>query len=116
MYQESVNEGGQSEDWRETLLMGMGDMKDQPICQKDVEQRNLLELPEQETAVESRQENPTKQSGSGSNQQEGGTTAEDCQEVDVPSPAVQDTSVPSSSSTKPSRPKRTRRQPAYISE
>ena len=28
MYQESVNEGGQSEDWRETLLMGMGDMKD----------------------------------------------------------------------------------------
>ena len=51
MYQESVNKGDQSEDWRETLLMGMGDMKDQPICQKDVEQENLLELPEQETAV-----------------------------------------------------------------
>ena len=94
MYQESVNEDGQSEDWRETLLMGIGDMKDQPICQKDVEQKNLRELPEQEIAVEPRQENPPEQSGRGSNQQEGGTTAEDCQEVYMPSPAVQDTSVP----------------------
>ena len=41
-HQENVNEGGQSEDWRETLLMGMGDMKDQPICQKDVEQEMYL--------------------------------------------------------------------------
>ena len=71
MYQESVNEDGQSEDWRETLLMGMGDMKDQPICQKDVEQKNLRELPEQETAVEPGQENPTEQSGRGSNQNRG---------------------------------------------
>ena len=46
MYQENADESGQSEDWRETLLMGAGDMKDQPIYQKDVEQENLLELPE----------------------------------------------------------------------
>ena len=116
IYQESVNEGGQSEDWRETLLMGMGDMKDQAICQKDVQQKNLLELPEQETAVELGQKNPTEQSGSVSNQQEGGMTAEDCQEVDMPSPAVQQISVPSSSSSKPSRLKRTRRRPAYLND
>ena len=48
MYQENVDESGQSEDWRETLLMGAGDMKDQPIYQKDAEQENLLELTEQE--------------------------------------------------------------------
>ena len=42
MYQENVDESGQSEDWRETLLMGAGDMKDQPIYQKDVGQENLL--------------------------------------------------------------------------
>ena len=115
MYQENVDESGQSEDWRETLLMGAGDMKDQPIYQKDVEQENLLELPEQETTAEPVQENPTKQSGSGSSQ-EGGTTAVNRQEVDMPSPAVQDTSVPSSSSTRPSRPKRTRRRPAYLND
>ena len=50
-YHENADEGGQSEDWRETLLMGAGDMKVQPICQKDVEQENLLKLPEQETAA-----------------------------------------------------------------
>ena len=32
-YQENADEGGQSEYWRETLLMGAGDMKVQPICQ-----------------------------------------------------------------------------------
>jgi len=116
MYQENVDESGQSEDWRETLLMGAGDMEDQPIYQKDVEQENLLELPERETNAEPVQENPTEQSGSGSSQQEGGTTAVNCQEVDVPSLAVQDTSVPSSSSTRPSRPKRTRRRPAYLND
>ena len=116
MYQENVDESGQSEDWRETLLMGAGDMKDQPIYQKDVEQENLLELPEQETTAEPVQENPSEQSGSGSSQQEGGTTAVNCQEVDMPSPAVQDTSVPSSSSTRPSRPKRTRRRLAYLND
>ena len=52
MYQENADESGQSEDWRETLLMGAGDMKDQPIYQRDVEQENLLELPEQETTAE----------------------------------------------------------------
>ena len=96
--------------------MGAGDMKVQPICQKDVEQENLLKLPEQETAAEPVQENPTKQSGIGSSQQEGGKTAVNCQEMDMPSPAVQDTSVPSSSSTRPSRPKRTRRRPAYLND
>lgn len=116
MYQEKVDESGQSEDWRETLLMGAGNMKDQPIYQKDVEQENLLELPEQETTAEPVQENPTEQSGSGSSQQQGGTTAVNRQEVDMPSPAVQDTSVPSSSSTRPSRPKRTRRRPAYLND
>ena len=116
MYQENVDESGQSEDWRETLLMGAGDMKDQPIYQKDVEQENLLELPEQETTAEPVQENPTEQSGSGSSQQQGGTTAVNCQEVDIPRPAVQDTSVPSSSSTRPSRSKRTRRRPAYLND
>ena len=116
MYQENVDESGQSEDWRETLLMGAGDMKDQPIYQKDVEQENLLELPEQETTAEPVQENSTEQSGSGSSQQQGGTTAVNRQEVDMPSPAVQDTSVPSSSSTRPSRPKRTRRRLAYLND
>ena len=94
--------------------MGAGDMKVQPICQKDVEHENLLKLPEQETAAEPVQENPTAQSATGNSQQEGGTTAVNCQEVDMPSPAVQDTSVPSSSSTRPSRPKRTRRRPPYL--
>ena len=75
MYEENVDESGQSEDWRETLLMGAGDMEDQPIYQKDVEQGNLLELPEQETTAEPVQENPTEQSGRGSSQQEGGTRA-----------------------------------------
>lgn len=85
MYQENADKSSQSEDWRETLLMGAGDMKDQPICRKDVEQDNLLELPEQETTAEPVQENPTKQSGSGSShQQVGGTTAVNCQEVDMP--------------------------------
>ena len=118
MYQENVDESGQSEDWRETLLMGAGDMKDQPIYQKDVGQENLLELPEQETTAEPVLENPTEQSGSGSgsSQQQGGTTAVNRQEVDMPSPAVQDTSVPSSSSTRPSRPKRTRRRLAYLND
>ena len=111
MYQENVDESGQSGDWRET-----GDMKDQPIYQKDVEQENFLELPEQETTAAPVQENPSEQSGSGSSQQEGGTTAVNCQEVDMPSPAVQDTSVPSSSSTRPSRPRRTRRRPAYLND
>ena len=58
MYQENVDESGQSEDWRETLLMGAGDIKDQPIYQKDVEQENVLELPEQEKTAEPVQENP----------------------------------------------------------
>ena len=75
VYQENVYQSGQSEDWRETLLMGAVDMKDQPTYQKDVEQENLLELPEQEKTAEPVQENPTEQSGSGSSQQEGGTTA-----------------------------------------
>ena len=30
MYQENADESGQSEDWRETLLMGVGDLKNQP--------------------------------------------------------------------------------------
>ena len=75
MYQENVYQSGQSEDWRETLLMGAVDMKDQPTYQKDVEQENLLELPEQEKTAEPVQGNPTEQSVSGSSQQEGGTTA-----------------------------------------
>ena len=79
MYQENAEECSQSEDWRETLLMGVGDMKDQPNYQKDVDQENLLELPEQETTAEPVQEKPTEQSGSGSSQQEGGTTAVNCQ-------------------------------------
>ena len=116
MYHENVDESGQSEDSRETLLMSAGDMKDQPIYKKDVEKENLLELPEQETTAEPVQENPTKQSGSGSSQQQGGTTAVNCQEVDIPRPAVQDTSVSSSSSTRPSRSKRTRRRPAYLND
>ena len=110
MYQENADKCGQSEDWRQTLLMGVGDMKDQPIYQKDVEQENLLELPEQETTAEPVQENPTEQSGNGSSQQEGGTTAVNCQEVDMPSPAAQGTFVPSSSSTRP------RRRPAYLND
>ena len=89
------------------------DLKDQPSYHKDVERENL---PEQETSADPVQENPTEQSGNGSSQQEGGTTALNCQEVDMPSPAVQDTSVPSSSSTRPSRPKRTRRRPAYLND
>ena len=96
--------------------MGAGDMKDQPIYQKDVGQENLLELPEQETTAELVQENPTVQSGSGSSQQQGGMTAVNRQEVEMPSPAVEDTSVPSSSSTRPGRPKRTRRRPAYLND
>ena len=72
MCQENVDEGSQSEDWRETLLMGAGDMKDQPIYQKDVELENLLELPEQETTAEPVQETTAQQSGSGTKQQEGG--------------------------------------------
>ena len=47
MYQEKADEGGQGEECRETILMSAGDMKDQPICQMDVEQENLLELPEE---------------------------------------------------------------------
>ncbi|XP_068726392.1 uncharacterized protein [Montipora capricornis] len=116
MYQENADECCQSEDWRETLLMGVGDMKDQPIYQKDVEEENLLELPDQETTAEPVQVNPTEQSGSGSSQQEGGTTAVNCQEVDMPSPAAQDTSVPSSGSTRPRRPKRARRRPGYLND
>ena len=118
MYQENADDSGQSEDWRETLLMGVGDLKNQPSYHKDVERENLPEPPEQETTAEPVQENrdPTEQSGNGSSQQEGGTTAVNCQEVDMPSPAVQDTSVPSSSSTRPSRPKRTRRRPAYLND
>ena len=112
MYQENADESGQSEDWRETLLMK--DLKDQPSYHKDVEWENLPELPEQETTAEPVEENPTEQSGNGSSQQEGETV--NCQEVDMPSPAVQDTSVPSSSSTRPSRPKRTRRRPAYLND
>ena len=90
MYEENADESGQSEDWRETLLMGAGadDMKDQPIYEKDVQQENLPELPEQETTAEPVQENPTGQSGSGSSQQEGGTRAVNCQEVDMPRPTV----------------------------
>ena len=68
------------------------------------------------TTAEPVHESPTEQSGSGSSQQEGGTRAVNCQEVDMPSPAVQDTSVPSSSSTRPRRPKRTRRRPAYLND
>ena len=75
MYQENADQSGQSEDWRERLLTGAGDIKDQPIYQKDVGQENLLKLPEQETTAEPVQENPTEQSGSGSSQQEGGTRA-----------------------------------------
>ncbi|XP_015756644.1 PREDICTED: uncharacterized protein LOC107336095 [Acropora digitifera] len=47
MYQENADESGQSEDWRETLLMGVGDLKNQPSYHKDVERENLPELPEQ---------------------------------------------------------------------
>ena len=83
--------------------MGVGDMKDQPIYEKDIEQENLLELPEQETTAQPVQENPAKQSDSGSSQQEGGTTAVNCQEVNMPSLAVQDTSVLSTSSTRPQK-------------
>ena len=78
MYQENANEGSQGEECRETILMSAGDMKDQPICQMDVEQENLLELSEQETTAEPVQENPSEQSGSGTSQQEGGTTAVNC--------------------------------------
>ena len=96
--------------------MGVGDLKNQPSYHKDFERENLPEPPEQETTLEPVQENPTEQSGNGSSQQEGGTTAVTCQEVDMPSPAVQDTSVPSRSSTRPSRPKRTRRRPTYLND
>ncbi|KAK2547614.1 Uncharacterized protein P5673_032352 [Acropora cervicornis] len=116
MYQENADDSGQSEGWRETLLMGVGDLKNEPSYHKDVEWENLPEPPEQETTAEPVQGNPTEQSGNGNSQQEGGTTAVNCQEVDVPSPVVQDTSVPSSSSTRPSRPKRTRRRPAYLND
>ena len=116
MYQESADESSQSEEWIERLLMGVGDLKDQPSYHKDVERENLPELPEQETTTQPVQENPTEQSGNGSSQQEGGTTAVNCQEVDMPSPAVQDISEPSSSSTRPSRPKRTWRRPAYLND
>ena len=92
----------------------MKDLKDRPSYHKDVEWENLPELPEQETTAEPVQENPTEKSDNGSSQQEGGTTAVNCQEVDMPSPAVQDTSVPSSSCTRPSRRKRTRRRPGYL--
>ena len=95
--------------------MGVGDLKNQPSYHKDVERENIPEPPEQETTAEPVQENPTEQSGNGSSQQEGGTTAVNCQEVDMPSPAVQDPSVPSSNSTRPSRPKITRRLPACLS-
>ena len=116
MYQENADDSCQSEDWRETLLMGVGDLKNQPNYHNDVERENLPELPEQETNAEPVQENPTEQSGNGSSQQEGRTTAANCQEVDIPSPAVQDTTVPSSSSTRPSRPKRTTRRPASLND
>lgn len=36
----------------ETLLFGAGDIKDQPIYQKDVEEENIVELPEQETSTD----------------------------------------------------------------
>ena len=116
MYQENADDSSQSEDWRETLLMGVGDLKNQPSYHKDVERENLPEPPEQETTAELVQENPTEQSSNGSSQQEGGTTAVNCQEMDMLSTAVQDTSVPSSSSTRSSRPKRTRRRPVYLSD
>ena len=85
----------------ETLLMGAGDMKDEPIYQKDVECRDD-------------EKDPTEQGGNSSSHKERGITAVNCQEVDMPGPAVQDPSVPSSCSTRPSRPKITRR-PACLS-
>ena len=60
MYHENVDESGQSEDLRETPLMSAGDMKDQPIYKKDVEQENLLELPEQETTAECKRTPPNR--------------------------------------------------------
>ena len=71
MYQENADESGQSEDWRKTLLMGVGDLQDQPSYHKDVERENLPELAEQETTAEPVQENPSEQSSNGNGQQEG---------------------------------------------
>ena len=51
MYQENTDDSGQSEDWRETLFMGVGDLKNQPSYHKDVEGENLPEPPEQETTL-----------------------------------------------------------------
>lgn len=67
MYQENADDGSQREGWRDKLLMGAANMKDQPVSQKDVEQENL---PEQETTTESVQEDPTEKSGGGGSQQE----------------------------------------------
>ena len=85
------------------LLMGAGDMKDQPIYQKDVECR-------------ADGKDPTEQGGNCSSHQARGATVVNCQEVDMPSPAVEDPSVTSSSYTRPSRPKMTRRRPACVPE
>ena len=72
-----------------------------------------MELPEQKCKCRTDANNPTEQGGNCSSHQERGTTAVNCQEVDMPSPAVQD--PPSSNSTRPSRPKITRRLPECLS-
>lgn len=74
-----------------------------------------MELPQQEYKCRADARDPTEQGGNCSSHQERGTTAVNCQEVDMLSPAVQDPSVPSSNSTRPSRPKMTRRLPACLS-
>lgn len=40
MYQENADDGSQREGWRDKLLMGGANMKDQPVSQKSVEQEN----------------------------------------------------------------------------
>ena len=112
MYQENADDGSQREGWRDKLLMGAANMKDQPLSQKSVEQENL---PEQKTTTESVQEDPTEKSGGGGSQQEEAARAVN-HEVGMLSSTVRDTSKPFSSSTRPTRPKRTRRRPAYLSE
>ena len=62
------------------------------------------------------QEDPTEKSGGGDSQQKEAARAVNHQEVGMLSSTVRDTSKPFSSSTRPTRPKRTKRRPAYLSD
>ena len=79
MYQESGEDNGHHEDWRESLLMNAGNRKDQPPSQDTGPGR----LAEQEATIRSQQGNLTEQSRLNGNQQGGERE---------PSTPVQDTS------------------------